>query len=38
MKDYSYVILLDDDHKILKNAQAELKDKGCVFHPSSAII
>ena len=38
MKDYDYVILLDDDHKILKQTQAEVKEKGCVFHLSSAVI
>lgn len=38
MNDYDFVILLDDDHKILKQAQAEVKDKGCVFHLSSAVI
>lgn len=37
-KEYDYLILLDDDHKILKRTQKELKDKGQVFHISSAII
>ena len=31
-------ILLDDDHKILKQTQNDLKDKGYVFHLSSAVI
>ena len=35
---YDYVMLLDDEHKILKMTQQELKDKGEVFHISSAII
>ena len=35
---YDYVILLDDEHKILKTTQKELKDKGEVFHISSALI
>lgn len=35
---YDYVILLDDDHKILKTTQKELADNGRVFHVSSALI
>ena len=35
---YDYVILLDDEHKILKTTQKELQNKGEVFHISSAII
>ena len=35
---YDYVILLDDEHKILKRTQKELKENGTVFHISSAII
>ena len=35
---YSFVMLLDDEHKILRRTKKELKDKGCVFHISSAII
>lgn len=35
---YDYVILLDDEQKILRRTQKELADKGCVFHVSSAII
>lgn len=35
---YDYVMLLDDEHKILKATQKELQDKGEVFHISSAII
>lgn len=38
LKDYDYVILLDDEHKILKETQKELAEKGEVFHISSAII
>ena len=34
---YDYVILLDDDHKILLKTQEELKDKGELFHISSAL-
>ncbi len=36
--EYDYLILLDDDHEILKNTQKQLNEKGCVFHVSSAII
>ena len=35
---YNQVILLDDDHKILKNTKKLLKDKCTVYHISSAII
>ena len=38
IKEYDYAILLDDDHKILKEAQMMFKDKISVFHISSAII
>ena len=38
MNEYDYSILLDDDHKILKEAQKMLKNKISVFHISSAII
>ena len=38
MKEYNYLILLDDDHKILKQTQSDLGKNGCVFHISSAII
>lgn len=38
LQQYDCVILIDDDHKILKQTQAELKDKCHVFHLSSAII
>jgi len=38
LENYSCVILLDDDHKILKQTQADLREKGYVFHLSSAII
>lgn len=38
MNDYDFAILIDDDHKILKQAQADLKEKGNVFHLSSVII
>ena len=32
------MILLDDDHKILKQTKEELNDKGYVYHISSALI
>ena len=35
---YDYVILLDDEHKILRTTQKELENKGEVFHISSALI
>lgn len=35
---YDYVMLLDDEHNILKETQKELKENGEVFHVSSAII
>ena len=38
MNEYDYSILLDDDHKILKETQKMLKNKISVFHISSAII
>lgn len=38
LKDYNCLILLDDDHKILKQTQEDLGDRGYVFHLSSAII
>ena len=36
--EYNHLILLDDDHKILKEAQSMLGEKASVFHISSAII
>lgn len=38
LKYYDYAILLDDDHKILKETQSYLKNKCSVYHISSAII
>ena len=38
LNNYDYVLLLDDEHKILRTTQKELNDKGEVFHISSAII
>lgn len=38
LDEYDYVMLLDDEHKILRETQKELQDKGEVFHVSSAII
>lgn len=38
LKDYDYVMLLDDDHKILKETQKNLKNNGEVFHISSALV
>lgn len=35
---YDYVILLDDDHKILKETNKNLQDKGTVFHISSVLV
>lgn len=35
---YEYAILIDDEHKILKRTQSELKDKGRVYHVTSTII
>jgi len=38
LEEYNCAILLDDDHKILRYTQEDLKGKGYVFHISSAII
>ena len=38
MNEYDYVILLDDDHKILKETKKNLKNRGEVFHISSALV
>ena len=38
LAEYNFVILLDDDHKILKETNKELGDKVKVFHISSALI
>ena len=38
LNEYDYVMLLDDEHKILRRTKKELKEKGEVFHISSAII
>ena len=38
LKNYDCTILLDDDHKILKQTQEILKEKCYVFHVSSAIV
>lgn len=38
LNQYDHVILLDDDHKILKQAKIDLKEKGSVFHISSALV
>lgn len=35
---YNYEILLDDDHKILKETQKILGNNASVFHISAAII
>lgn len=37
LKEYDYVVLLDDDHKILRKSKKELGGKGTVFHVSSVI-
>ena len=34
---YDYIILLDDDHKILKETKKRLKNNGEVFHVSSIL-
>ena len=36
--EYDYVIFLDDEHKLLRNAQKELDGKASVYHVSSAMI
>ena len=38
LEKYDYAVLLDDDHKILKEAQKMLGEKASVFHISSAIV
>lgn len=38
LEEYDYVVLLDDDHKILKQTKENLKDRGEVFHISSALV
>ena len=38
LSEYDCLILLDDDHKILKQTKLELKDKGYAYHISSAIL
>lgn len=38
LNQYDYVVLLDDEHKILKTTQKELQNNGEVYHISSAII
>ena len=38
LRQYDYALLLDDDHKILRETQKKLKDNGEVFHVSSALI
>ena len=38
LEKYYYAVLLDDDHKVLKEAQKMLGEKASVFHISSAIV
>ena len=38
LKKYEHVILLDDDHRILRQANIMLKDKVDVFHVTSALL
>lgn len=38
LNEYEHVILLDDDHKILKQSTEMLKDKVDVFHVTSALV
>lgn len=38
LNEYEHVVLLDDDHKILKQSIEMLKDKADVFHVTSALV
>ncbi len=38
LKEYDYMILLDDDHKILKETNKNLQERGKVFHISSILV
>jgi hypothetical protein len=38
LNEYDYVMLLDDEHKILKRTLKEIGDNGEVFHISSATL
>ena len=38
LNEYDCMILLDDDHKILKETNKNLEGKGKVFHISSILI
>lgn len=38
LKEYNHVILLDDDHRILRQSNILLKDKVDVFHVTSALV
>lgn len=38
LNEYDFVMLLDDEHKILKRTQKELQEKVKVFHISSFVI
>lgn len=38
INEYDCMILLDDDHEILKQTKAKLQNRGYVYHISSAII
>ena len=38
MNEYDCMILLDDDHEILKQTKVELQNRGYVYHISSALI
>lgn len=37
-ENYDYLLLLDDEHRILRTTKRKLKDDGEVFHISSAVI
>lgn len=38
LKEYNYVMLLDDEHKILRTTLNEIQNNGEVFHISSALV
>lgn len=38
LNEYDFVMLLDDEHKILRKTKKELKEEGEVFHVSSALL
>ena len=38
LKKYDHVVLLDDDHRILRQSNILLEDKVDVFHVTSALV